>query len=170
MCSRWAASPGKIGFTGRSKGAGSPPARVPTRRAGCHESGSSGSTEARRSNPRCAAWSDAARRPRVIPTFYPMGEGAWVSCGLPHSAGRCYPASGMYLLAMDFNVCRIAYAAPSCPVGTGRQGHASSAQAEGGRDVTKRVKILPEGSGPSGSAQLGWRGEPPTWRQAGPTL
>ena len=34
----------------------------------------------------------------------------------------------------------------------------------------KRVPIPPEGLGLSESAQLGWRGEPPTGRPAGPIL
>lgn len=54
------------------RGRDSPSAVMPTRRAGCIDRCSSGSTEAHRSNPRLGAWSDDARHARVIPVFYPI--------------------------------------------------------------------------------------------------
>jgi hypothetical protein len=71
--SRRTACPGKTSLTSWSKGASSRLAIMLARRAGCHESGSSGSREARRSNPRSLA-SVVLRRdgPKVIPAFYPI--------------------------------------------------------------------------------------------------
>ena len=53
-------------LTSSAKGMASPAVAVSTRRAGCLETGLSGSTEARRSNP-------PSHQRGVISTFYPMG-------------------------------------------------------------------------------------------------
>jgi hypothetical protein len=57
-------APGKRSLTSYAKGTELIARHASTRRAGCHESGSSGSREALRSNP----WKSS----RVIPKFYPI--------------------------------------------------------------------------------------------------
>jgi hypothetical protein len=71
--SRWAACPSKTSLTSWSKGASSRLAIMLARRAGCMETCSSGSREARRSNPCFVASVVLKRREvKVIPAFYPI--------------------------------------------------------------------------------------------------
>jgi hypothetical protein len=72
---------------------------------------------------------DVARRERVIPMFYPMGEGAWAIRGhhaRRHAVARlraCAPG------VEDVDARRIACATARCPAETGRQGSTSAARA-----------------------------------------
>lgn len=63
---------GKTSLTSWSKSSGSPPENMLARRAGCTETCSSGSREARRSNPAFTASVVSRSESEVIPAFYPI--------------------------------------------------------------------------------------------------
>jgi hypothetical protein len=140
--SRRAASPGKAGFTSRSKGADLPFAPMLTRRAGCHESGSSGSREARRSNPGTAASVVGKRRFRSNPCV--LSHANWVKWATRKNLANSLARPSRFKTGV--RKCK------SCP---------------GGSDH-RALRVLKSGGSPVRFVQPGRRGEFPSWRQAEP--
>jgi hypothetical protein len=111
-----------------------------TRRAGCLARGSPSSTEALRSNPLIGASERRRSAREPIPKFYPMDEDQ-----LPVGWGRQRQTS------VNHTGAAIAGGVTNPPRGFGPKPVRAT-----------RVKV------PSGSFNLGRRGELPTWQQAGP--